>query len=174
MEFLSTIKEQLPDWAKDIRLNLDAVIARSTLPAEDAVGAAPVGRLCRAQPAAGRSLQERPVRDRRQRGADRFRADGHEQHLVSLRGNERRRPAQEPAGPTAHERLRHARRRGEKRFELFALVASIIGKCYFCVQSHYENLKNDGLSTEQLRDAGRIAAVVNAAALALTAQGSKP
>lgn len=40
MEFLSTIKEQLPDWAKDIRLNLDAVIARSTLPAEDAVGAA--------------------------------------------------------------------------------------------------------------------------------------
>lgn len=33
MEFLSTIKEQLPDWAKDIRLNLDAVIARSTLPA---------------------------------------------------------------------------------------------------------------------------------------------
>ena len=71
----------------------------------------------------------------------------------------------------AHERLRHARRRGEKRFELFALVASIIGKCHFCVQSHYENLKNDGLSTEQLRDAGRIAAVVNAAALALTAQG---
>lgn len=50
-------------------------------------------------------------------------------------------------------------------------MASIIGKCHFCVQSHYENLKNDGLSTEQLRDAGRIAAVVNAAALALTAQG---
>ncbi|WZB73373.1 hypothetical protein WJ968_34640 [Achromobacter xylosoxidans] len=32
-------------------------------------------------------------------------------------------------------------------------MASIIGKCHFCVQSHYENLKNDGLSTEQLRDA---------------------
>ena len=40
MEFLTTIKEQLPDWAKDIRLNLDAVIARSTLAPEDAVGAA--------------------------------------------------------------------------------------------------------------------------------------
>jgi len=59
----------------------------------------------------------------------------------------------------------------KKRFELFALVASIIGKCHFCVQSHYENLKKDGLTTEQLRDAGRIAAVVNAAALALAAQG---
>ena len=40
MEFLTTIKEQLPDWAKDIRLNLDAVIARSTLAPEDAIGAA--------------------------------------------------------------------------------------------------------------------------------------
>src|SRR5690606_35463865 len=40
MEFLSAIEEQLPDWAKDIRLNLDGVIARSTLPPEDAVGAA--------------------------------------------------------------------------------------------------------------------------------------
>src|SRR3546814_18385880 len=40
MEFLSAIKEQLPDWAKDIRLNLDGVIARSTLAPEDAVGAA--------------------------------------------------------------------------------------------------------------------------------------
>lgn len=59
----------------------------------------------------------------------------------------------------------------KKRFELFALVASIIGKCHFCVQSHYENLKKDGLSTEQLRDAGRIASVINAAALALAAQG---
>ncbi|HEY0294856.1 MAG TPA: carboxymuconolactone decarboxylase family protein, partial [Bordetella sp.] len=59
----------------------------------------------------------------------------------------------------------------KKRFELFALVASIVGKCHFCVQSHFGILKQEGLSTEQLRDAGRIAAVVNAAALALAAQG---
>ncbi|RYH53612.1 MAG: carboxymuconolactone decarboxylase family protein, partial [Alcaligenaceae bacterium] len=30
MEFLAAIKAELPDWAKDIRLNLDGVIARST------------------------------------------------------------------------------------------------------------------------------------------------
>ncbi|RYF60812.1 MAG: carboxymuconolactone decarboxylase family protein, partial [Comamonadaceae bacterium] len=36
---------------------------------------------------------------------------------------------------------------------------------------HYELLKKEGYTTEQLRDAGRIAAVVNAAAMALTAQG---
>ena len=31
MEFLAEIKAQIPDYAKDIRLNLDGVIARSSL-----------------------------------------------------------------------------------------------------------------------------------------------
>ena len=59
----------------------------------------------------------------------------------------------------------------KKRFELFALAASIIGKCHFCVKSHYELLKQEGLSPEQLHEAGRIAAVVNAAAQVLAAKG---
>ena len=40
MEFLNTIKEQIPDYAKDIRLNIDGVIARSSLAPEDALGVA--------------------------------------------------------------------------------------------------------------------------------------
>ena len=40
MEFLNSIKEQIPDYAKDIRLNLDGVIARSSLAPEDALGVA--------------------------------------------------------------------------------------------------------------------------------------
>ena len=40
MEFLAAIKERIPDYAKDIRLNLDGVIARSSLDAEDALGVA--------------------------------------------------------------------------------------------------------------------------------------
>jgi alkyl hydroperoxide reductase subunit D len=44
-----------------------------------------------------------------------------------------------------------------------------VGKCHFCVKSHYELLKKEGLTTQQLRDIGRIAAVVNAAAQALAA-----
>ena len=40
MEFLATIKQQIPDYAKDIRLNLDGVIARSSLAPEDALGVA--------------------------------------------------------------------------------------------------------------------------------------
>jgi len=57
----------------------------------------------------------------------------------------------------------------KKKFEAYALSASIIGKCHFCVKSHYELLKKEGLTTQQLRDIGRIAAVINAAAQVLAA-----
>jgi len=57
----------------------------------------------------------------------------------------------------------------KKKFEAYALSASIVGKCHFCVQSHFALLKKEGLTMQQLRDIGRIAAVVNAAAQAIAA-----
>jgi alkyl hydroperoxide reductase subunit D len=40
MAFVDTIKAALPDYAKDTRLNLDAVLLRSTLDADVALGCA--------------------------------------------------------------------------------------------------------------------------------------
>src|SRR5258705_5347353 len=40
MRFINTLKERLPDYAKDIRLNLDAVIGRSSLAPAAAAGTA--------------------------------------------------------------------------------------------------------------------------------------
>jgi lipoyl-dependent peroxiredoxin subunit D len=40
MDFLQAIKDRMPEHAKDIRLNLDGVIARSSLAAEDAIAVA--------------------------------------------------------------------------------------------------------------------------------------
>ena len=57
----------------------------------------------------------------------------------------------------------------KRRFEMYALSASIIGKCHFCIKSHYELLRKEGMSTTQLRDVGRIAAVVNAASQVIEA-----
>jgi alkyl hydroperoxide reductase subunit D len=39
-----------------------------------------------------------------------------------------------------------------------------VGKCHFCVKAHYDTLKKEGYSVEQLRDIGRIAAVITAVA----------
>jgi alkyl hydroperoxide reductase subunit D len=59
-----------------------------------------------------------------------------------------------------------------QRFELYSLAASIIGKCHFCVGSHYKLLKEHGMTALQLRDAGRIAAVVGAAAVVLAMEAA--
>jgi alkyl hydroperoxide reductase subunit D len=53
------------------------------------------------------------------------------------------------------------------RFEAYSLAASIVGKCHFCVKAHYDTLKQEGYSVEQLRDIGRIAAVINSVAKVL-------
>ena len=39
MDFLNALKERIPDYAKDIRLNLHATIGRSSLGPADALGA---------------------------------------------------------------------------------------------------------------------------------------
>ena len=52
-------------------------------------------------------------------------------------------------------------------FEAFSLAASIVGKCHFCVKAHYDTLRAEGYTVEQLRDVGRIAAVMNSVAKVL-------
>ncbi|NBR62357.1 MAG: carboxymuconolactone decarboxylase family protein [Actinobacteria bacterium] len=53
------------------------------------------------------------------------------------------------------------------RFESYSLAASIVGKCHFCVKAHYDTLKKEGYTVEQLRDIGRIASVITSVARVL-------
>jgi len=55
----------------------------------------------------------------------------------------------------------------KSNFEAFSLAASIVGKCHFCVKAHYETLKAEGYTVENLRDIGRIAAVMTSVARVL-------
>ena len=170
MEFLQAIKDQIPDYAKDIRLNMDGVIARSSLAPEDAIGVA----LAAAFAAKSKVL------------VDAFSANLPPElaqavlTAAALMGmNNTWYPYVEMASDEELKTLRPELRMNayatsggidKKRFEAYALAASIIGKCHFCIGSHYALLKREGLTTQQLRDIGRIAAVVNAAAQVLAAQ----
>lgn len=171
MEFLSTIKNEIPDWAKDIRLNLDGTIARSTLKQEDAVGVAL---------AAAYASKNVFLIEQFKSGLSEADVNGVLTAAALMGMNNTWYPYVEMTGDAQLKTLppmlrmnAYASHGGieQPRFELFALAASIIGKCHFCVKSHFDNLKQAGFSVEQLRDAGRIASVVNAAALALTAAG---
>jgi lipoyl-dependent peroxiredoxin subunit D len=167
MEFLDTLKERMPDYAKDIRLNLDAVIARSSLTPEDALGVAL---------AAAFAAGSAPLVEAFKANTPPAEAQAALTAAALMGMNNVWYPYLEMAGDAELKTLRPELRMNayathggveKKKFEAYALAASIVGKCHFCVGSHFETLRKEGLTTQQLRDIGRIAAVVNAAAQVL-------
>jgi lipoyl-dependent peroxiredoxin subunit D len=56
-------------------------------------------------------------------------------------------------------------------FELFCLALSAINNCEICIRSHEDVVTKGALSEEQIHDAIRIAATVNAAAIAIELPG---
>jgi alkyl hydroperoxide reductase subunit D len=172
MEFLESIKNKIPDYAKDVRLNLDGTIARSSLEPHDAIGTALAAAYAARSPQLVQAFQAAlPEVDAKAALT-----------AAALMGmNNVWYPYVEMAGDadlkTQRAELRmqaYATHGGvdKRRFELFALAASIVGKCEYCVGSHYALLKDAGMTVQQLRDVGRIAAVVAAAANALDASPS--
>ena len=169
MDFLNSIKERMPEHAKDIRLNLDGVIARSSLASEDALGVALAAAFAARSPelvaafkaaippAEGYAALTAAALMGMNNVWYPFVEMADDAELKTMRA-ELRMNAYATSGGVA-----------KAKFEAYALAASIIGKCHFCVQSHYELLKKEGWTTQQLRDIGRIAAVVNAAAQVLVA-----
>ena len=166
MAFIDTVKEALPDYAKDTKLNLDAVLLRSSLPVDEAMGCAVA-----ALAATGNGkllavlLSEAPADASAAMTAASLMAQNNVWYpYVEM--------ADDPAlaGLPAQLRMNAIATHGgttKERFESYSLAASIVGKCHFCVKAHYEGLKKMGYTVEQLRDIGRIAAVMNAAAKVL-------
>jgi len=169
MEFLESIKALVPDYAKDIRLNLDGVIARSSLSPEDALGVALAAAFAAKSPQLVQAFQ---------RAAPAAEANAALTAAALMGMNNTWYPFVEMAGDDELKTMRAELRMNayatsggveKKKFEAYALAASIVGKCHFCVKSHHDLLKKEGVTTQQLRDIGRIAAVVNATAQVLAA-----
>ena len=168
MNWVNVIKEGLPEYAKDTKLNLDAVLLRSSLDPLVAQGcalaaafAAGNGRLTTAIDA--------EIEDRKEADAALTAATVMAQNNVWYPYVEM---VADPAlsGLPAQLRMNSIMSHGgtsKKNFEAYALAASIIGKCHACVSSHYNTLKREGMTVENLRDIGRIAAVINSAAKVL-------
>jgi lipoyl-dependent peroxiredoxin subunit D len=169
MEFLEAIKAKLPEHAKDIRLNLDAVITRSSLAAEDALGVALAAAFAARSPVLVEAFKATipPAEGYAALTAAALMGMNNVWYpYVEMTGDEELkivRPELRMNAYATHGGVAKA------KFEAYALSASIVGKCHFCVKSHYETLKREGWSVQQLRDIGRIAAVVNAAAQVLSA-----
>ena len=168
MSWVEQIKEGLPEYAKDTKLNLDAVINRSSLDITEANACALAAAMATGNGKLVSFIQSN-LEDARERDAALT--------ASSLMGmNNVWYPYVEMAddanlkGLPAQLRMNAISTHGgttKERFEAYSLAASIVGKCHFCVKSHYDNLKKMGYTVEQLRDIGRIAAVITSVAKVL-------
>jgi alkyl hydroperoxide reductase subunit D len=163
--WVDAIKENIPDYAKDTKLNIDAVIKRSTLAVEEAEAVALAAAF-----ATGNSKLWVWIHSQLE---NRVEADAALSAAAIMAQNNVWYPYVEMAddenlkGLPAQLRMNAIASHGgttKERFEAYSLASSIVGKCHFCVKSHYEGLKKMGYSVEQLRDIGRIAAVMNSLA----------
>ena len=168
MTWVDTIKEGLPDYAKDTKLNLDSVIKRSTLTETEAEACALAAAMATGN---GKliafiqsSITDATERDAALTASSLMGMNNVWYPYVEMADDENLK------GIPAQLRMNAISTHGgttKERFEAYSLAASIVGKCHFCVKSHYDNLKKMGYTVEQLRDIGRIAAVITSVAKVL-------
>lgn len=167
--WVEQLKESLPEYAKDIKLNLDSVINRSTVDPELATHLALAASFATGNGKliafiAASSANE--VEKNAAMTAGALMAQNNVWYpYVEM--------ADDPAlkGLPAQLRMNAIASHGgttKANFEAYSLASSIIGKCHFCVKAHYETLKKEGYTVEQLRDIGRIAAVITSVSRVLS------
>ncbi len=166
--WVDVLKESLPEYAKDTRLNLDAVINRSSLDPVVAQGCALAAAFAtgngRLSTAIDAEIEDRKEADAALTAAAIMAQNNVWYPYVEMANDPELKGL--PAGLRMNGIINHG---GTSRvnFEAYSLAASIVGKCHFCVNSHYYNLKREGMTVEQLRDIGRIAAVIHSVAKVL-------
>lgn len=160
-QWVDQLKEGLPDYAKDTRLNIDAVMKRSTLAPEEAESCALAAAF-----AAGNTKLWQWISSQHTNTVERDAAIV-AASLMAMNNTWYTyiEMADDPnlSGLPAQLRMNAILTHGgttKARFEAYSLAASIVGKCHFCVKAHYETLTKEGYTIEQLRDIGRIAAVM--------------
>jgi len=162
MSWVDNIKDSIPDYAKDIRLNLDNVINRSTLDPIVVNGVA----LAAAVASNNNSIADIIKSAMFVKDSDAALSAASIMAMTNIWY-----PYVEMTGDVALKGLPAQLRMNaimshggttKANFEAYSLAASIVGKCHFCVKAHYDTLKKEGFTVEQLRDIGRIAATIAA------------
>ena len=162
-QWVDQLKETISDYAKDTRLNIDAVVKRSTLPQAEAEAVALAAAFASGNTKLWTWMQSQ-IADQKEAEAAVTAASLMAMNNVWYPYVEMAEDANLSGLPPQLRMNAIATHGGttQERFEAYALSASIVGKCHFCVKAHYETLKSAGYTVEQLRDIGRIAAVITA------------
>ena len=163
MIWVDQLKESIPEYAKDIKLNLDAIANRSSLDIDFILHLS-----IAASYAAG---DEKTLRFLINASNDEVEKNAALSAAVLMSQNNIWYQYSEAAYDDALNQLGPSLRMNaiannggttKDKFEAYCLISSIIGKCRMCIKSHYNACRENGYKIEQLKDIGRIASVINA------------
>jgi alkyl hydroperoxide reductase subunit D len=173
VETLAELRERLPEAAKDIKLNLQSVLASGgALTSGQRWGVAAAAALASRYPALSRAVLAEARREAGDAVADDAVAAAALMGMnnVFYRFKHRIGKAAYQDKPARLRMNRLAKPLTNKvDFELFSLAVSAINDCESCVRAHEQAVTEGSLSEDAVVDAIRIASTIHASAVALEA-----
>ncbi|MEO8165694.1 MAG: carboxymuconolactone decarboxylase family protein [Betaproteobacteria bacterium] len=172
---IQTLKDRLPDYAKDLKLNLGSLAAETVLPDTLKAGTFVAAAFASRNPEVIASINAEfadklaPADFTAAKAAAAIMGMNNVYYrFVHLAGNEdyARLPAK------LRMNVIGAPGTAKENFELWSLAVSAINGCGMCITAHEKVVRAAGLSAEQVQAAVRIAAVVHAVAVVLEAQAA--
>jgi alkyl hydroperoxide reductase subunit D len=172
---IDTLKSALPDYAKDLKLNLSTLAAEPSLGDEQRAGTFIASALAARNPCvidavvAAFAPHMRPEAVEAAKAAAAIMAMNNIYYrFTHMVGSEdyRKMPARLRMNVIARPGVDKA------DFELWALAVSAINGCAMCVDAHERELRKAGVSVDAIQAAVRIAAVVHAVAATFDAQAA--
>jgi lipoyl-dependent peroxiredoxin subunit D len=170
---IDSLKSMLPDWAKDIRLNVGSLMTSTSLSEQQLWGTLLSTAIASRNEAVLAAIDEEASdhlsheAKEAAKGAAAIMSMNNIYYRAShLLGND------EYINMPARLRMNVIGNPGVEKedFELWCLAVSAINGCGTCLESHERVVVEKGLTTQQVQDAVRIAAVVHAAAVTLEAE----
>lgn len=174
---LDALREAIPEPAKDLKLNLQSVLAGGSLAPRQRWGVAIASAVAARSvtlrdaliEAASAEIEPGSIEDALAAGALMAMNNVYYRFRTTM-ADDKPGYADRPARLRMNRLVRPAGLKVD--FELFSLAASAIGGCETCVKAHERAVLEGGLTEEQVHDAVRIAAVVNGAAVSLELPGA--
>jgi len=170
---LETLKSAIPDYAKDLKLNLSSLARETVLDDQAKWGTFLASAYAIGVPAVVRAI-EAEVSDKLP--ADAMTAAKSAAAIMGMNNIYYRfvhlSSAKEYKSLPAKLRMNVIANPGVEKvdFELWSLAVSAINGCGLCIDSHDAELRKHGVSAEQIQTAVRIASTVNAIGAVLAAE----
>ena len=170
---LSTLKASIPDYAKDLRLNLDSVLSETGAPG---LSAKQIGLVALASAIAARHAPlVGAIEADASANATSQELNGARTAAAIMAMNNVYYRFTHLVGDNEYQTMRAGLRMNAMSnpgcdkidFELCSLAVSAINGCGMCMDSHEKTLRKHSVSAQAIQSAVRIAAVVNAVAVTL-------